>query len=280
MKSLDILTLYLFRSEYDRMILAINIGNSNIAYGVFHNQNEDVQLLSSFRASTINQKNCEEQAELLYSNLKSNGIQTREIDNIIIGSVVPSFLSAFNTSISRIFTKNTYIVQPDMYRLLPIKVIAPFEIGVDLVADALAAYNKYKSACIVVDFGTALTFTAVNENGDMQGVAIAPGLSIAMRSLFRDTALLPEVPLRAPESVMGINSIQSLQSGIVFGFADLTVGLVNRMKESMGKSAKVIATGGNCQLMSPIVKIFDDVDIDLNLKGLAYIGYKVHEAGI
>jgi len=147
----------------------------------------------------------------------------------------------------------------------------PREIGTDLVADAFAAWRKTGGACIVVDFGTALTFTCVGHSDAIIGVSIAPGLGTAVNALSRDTAQLPYVQLAAPESVIGTDTIMSIQAGVIHGYVGLVEHMVARMKAEIGGKVSVVATGGLCRVVADLTSVFDSVDPDLTLDGLAMI---------
>ncbi|MCX7025676.1 MAG: type III pantothenate kinase [Spirochaetes bacterium] len=254
------------------MLLAIDVGNSNIVGGVFGGAEHARKLLRTFRLRTVYKKTEDEYHAVVRAIFDEHGLSPDEIDAVVIGSVVPPLTNAIEVMARRLFKVEPLTVCPPVYPRLPVRVLAADEIGTDLVADAVAAYSRVRGACIIVDFGTALTFTGVSGDGTIMGVAIAPGLGTAVQSLSRDTAQLPDVPLSAPPSVMGTNTIQAIQSGIVFGFTGLVEGIVGRMKRDLGTEARVIATGGLCRIISPITTIFDEVDADLTLEGLAIIG--------
>jgi type III pantothenate kinase len=170
-----------------------------------------------------------------------------------------------------LFQADPLILGPAVYPSLPIKVIAPEEIGTDLVANAVAAFERVRGACIVVDFGTALTFTALDASGEIRGVAIAPGLGSAVAGLSRDTAQLPRVPLECPPSALGKNTVQAIQAGIVYGYIGMVEHLVRRISQEMAEEVKVVATGGLCRVVSPHTKIFNVVEPNLTLYGLEAI---------
>uniref|UniRef100_A0A7C3IKW5 Type III pantothenate kinase n=1 Tax=Gracilinema caldarium TaxID=215591 RepID=A0A7C3IKW5_9SPIR len=163
------------------------------------------------------------------------------------------------------------VVGPGIYDKLPINVVNPYEVGADLVADAMAAYAKCKGACVVVDFGTALTFTIIDAQGTMQGVAIAPGLGTAVNALSRDTAQLPYVQLAVPPAPYGKNTLHAIQAGVVYGYTGLVEYMIARIKEDLQVDLQVIATGGLCDVIAPLTRVFSYVDKDLTLRGLKLI---------
>jgi type III pantothenate kinase len=169
------------------------------------------------------------------------------------------------------FSRNPLIVGPDLYSQLKIDVNNPREIGSDLVANAVAAFEKSGGNCIVVDFGTALTFTTISKQGKILGVAIAPGLKTALNTLSEGTAKLPEVPLQVPKSVLGQNTIHAMQAGTLIGFSGLVQTLISRIKQEVNSDCRVIATGGLASILDPDHSQFDQVEPNLTLEGLRLI---------
>jgi len=249
------------------MLLAIDVGNTNIVGGVF----KDAQLLSTFRIQTVPSRTEDEYAVIFGTVLANRGIACNSIERVILSSVVPPLTSTIAGMAKELFQADPLILGPAVYPSLPIKVIAPEEIGTDLVANAVAAFERVRGACIVVDFGTALTFTALDASGEIRGVAIAPGLGSAVGSLSRDTAQLPRVPLECPPSALGKNTVQAIQAGIVHGYIGMVEHLVRRISQEMAEEVKVVATGGLCRVVSPHTKIFDVVEPNLTLYGLEAI---------
>lgn len=197
------------------MILTIDIGNTNIVFGVYNSS----EWLKIWRIQTDWSKTADEYEVIFRSLLHSAEIPVQEIERTVLSSVVPRLIRIFHEMLNRLFGHSPALVEPSVYNKLPIKVLNPFEIGPDLVADATAAFIRYGGSCMVIDFGTALTFTTISQSGEILGVAIAPGLLTALKSLTGNTALLPEVQLAAPPSVLGKNTIHAIQSGLVLGFA-------------------------------------------------------------
>jgi type III pantothenate kinase len=158
-----------------------------------------------------------------------------------------------------------------VYKFLPVKVLNPFEIGADLVANAVAAFQKYGKLTMVIDFGTALTFTTIGENAEILGVAIAPGLRTAVSALARKTAQLPEIHLVPPPSVLGENTIHAIQSGVVFGFTGLVDYIIERTQTELNEKLTVVATGGLSSVIAPLTKNVKTIEPLLTLDGLYYI---------
>ncbi|HSV55526.1 MAG TPA: type III pantothenate kinase [Magnetospirillaceae bacterium] len=249
------------------MLMAIDIGNTNIVGGVY----DGTLLRETLRIRTVSRKTEDEYVTVFRAILFEKGVDPATVDRVIVSSVVPALTGAIAAMSFRLFRSEPVVLGPSHYSRLPIRVIAQDEIGTDLVADAVAAYDKVRGACIVVDFGTALTFTCVSCAGEILGVAIAPGLGTAVGALSRDTAQLPNVPLTPPPSVLGLNTVQAIQSGVVLGYTGLVEHIVREMRREAGGSAQVLATGGLCRVVAQITKVFDYIEPDLTLDGLAII---------
>lgn len=251
------------------MLMVVDIGNTNIVVGLFHGPD----LVQDWRLYTDPRRTDDEYSSILRSLFRDSGIAPGTIEKTILSSVVPVLNETFTRMIEKLTGKIPLVLGPSLYNTLPVHVpeSAIHEIGTDIVCDAVAAYTDYRSACIVVDFGTALTFTAIDFGGDIRGVAIAPGLGTAVKALFRDTAQLPSVPLEIPPSSLGTNTIHSIQAGVVLGYQGLVESLIKRMRVDMGTVAPAIATGGLLHVLVPVTDIFDKVDPLLTLRGLKLI---------
>lgn len=255
------------------MLMVIDIGNTNIVAGLFHGDD----LVQDWRLYTDPRRTDDEYSSILRSLFRDSGIAPGTIEQTIISSVVPTLNDTFVRMIEKVTGKAPLVLGPALYDRLPVKVpeSAIHEIGTDLVCDAVAAYVTYKTACIVIDFGTALTFTALDATGAIRGVAIAPGLGTAVKALFRDTAQLPSVPLEMPPSSLATNTIHSIQAGVVLGYQGLVESLVSRMKRDLGTDATTIATGGLSFVLEDVTGVFDHVDTMLTLRGLKLIAEMV-----
>ena len=254
------------------MLFVMDVGNSNICGGIYQDGRGGAgSLAHTFRMHTVTKKTDDEYATTIKAILLDRGIAPSYIGEIVLSSVVPSLTESMCAMCERLFGVAPIVLGPDIYPKLPLSIPSPHEIGSDLVADALAAWRKTGGATIVVDFGTALTFTCVGHRSNVLGVAIAPGLGTAMNALSRDTAQLPVVQLAEPPSVIGTNTIMSIQSGIVFGYVGLVEHLVAKMKAEIGGEVRVIATGGLSKIVAGLTRVFDSIDPDLTLDGLAYV---------
>lgn len=249
------------------MLLAIDIGNTNIALGLWRRGAWTQQ----WRIRTVPDKMPDEYAVLLHSLLREAGLRLADVEQVILSSVVPPLTGVFAELLQRQLPRPPLIVGPGVRTGIRIRTENPAEVGADLVANAVAAYARFGDHCIAVDFGTALTFTAIAAPGDLLGVAIAPGLNTALRALFGNTAQLPLVRLEVPPAAIGRNTTHSIQSGIVFGYIGLVEAVIRRMRAELGGRAQVIATGGLAQVIAPLSDEFAAIDPWLTLEGLRLI---------
>lgn len=252
------------------MLLAIDIGNSNVVFGL-HDKNE---WIDAWRVHTVINKTSDEYEAIFRTLLASRNIAIKSIRKIVISSVVPSLNFAMKRMIEQLFNVDPVMISPEIFDKLPIKILNPYQIGSDLVANATALNLLYKGSSIVVDMGTALTCTAVNAEGRILGVTITPGLKTAMTSLSQKTAQLPHVNIEAPPSVLGTNTIHAIQAGVILGYKGLIKTLVTEMKEEMKIPVdNVIATGGLSVVMYPLLKdIFTEREPNLTLNGIRLVG--------
>jgi type III pantothenate kinase len=251
------------------MLLAIDIGNSDITLGIY----KDEHWAYIWRIPSAIQ-----QSELFYGiKLREHffeaDLKPGEVQKIVISSVVPDLTKTLSSVVSTLFEKAPVVLGPEVYSRLPIEVLNPYEIGSDLVANALAAYTMFKQPCIVVDFGTALTFTTLSGSGKIMGVAIAPGLKTAIKSLSQNTAKLFDVPLEMPESALGKNTVHAIQSGILFGYEGLVKSMLARIKSELNDATiPSVATGGLSFIIAPLQDSFTIIDPHLTLNGLRIVG--------
>lgn len=258
------------------MTLIFDIGNTNIKTALFDGD----KLVQEWRISTDLKRTGDEYFSLLRPLFRDADIDFTGIQKIVLSSVVPALIGPFVVVSQHISGKKPLIIGPEIYSKLPIKLpeTAVHEIGTDLYCDALEAWCRYKCPCIIADFGTALSFTAIDADANIAGVAIAPGIRTAFNSLFANTAQIPAIPLDIPPTSLGKNTVVAVQSGIVLGYKGLVEGLVKQMKEDLVKETgchleqiKVIATGGLNSMLQPITDAFDYVDKNLTLDGMKRI---------
>lgn len=249
-------------SFYDKMLLmllAINIGNTNIGCGIFDGK----KLVKTSRMDSKGKQNYK----------KSLLEQTKgfSVEKIIIASVVPAHNAVFEQLCKDLFTIKLLFVH-DLINDNIIKIKNRKQAGADILCNVIAAKHLYGKPSLVVDLGTATTFDAVDKDGNYVGSAIAPGMQIAHKALIEQTALLKEVALKAPKSVIGTDTTTAIQSGVVLGYVDLVEGMVKRFKKELGKNTTVIATGGLCEIANKYTKVFDHTDPHLTLRGIQILG--------
>lgn len=249
------------------MLLAVDIGNSNIVWGLFEGQS----LKGHWRLATDASRTADEYGLLFRGLLEAQGLRAAQITGAILSSVVPSLTNTFIEMTESYFHHLPLVVSADLDLGITIAYPNPQEIGSDRLVNAAAAYARYQSSLIIVDFGTATTFCAVTQAGEYVGGAIAPGLGIAADALYSRTAKLPKIDLSRPKAVIGTDTVSSMQSGLIFGYAGLVDELVSRMQRELGRQAKVIATGGLAALIAPESRMIQELLPDLTLEGLALI---------
>jgi type III pantothenate kinase len=244
------------------MLLAIDIGNTQVKLGLFEGQD----LVECFRLASLRNRTGDE-----YSVLMQGLFDPKAVDAIIIGSVVPTVGTRIDQAVRRLTNIEPAFVQPVEMNILPLRVDYPAEVGVDRVVNAYAAKKLYGSPLIVIDFGTATTFDAVSEDGAYEGGAIAAGVEIAAEALFEKTALLPRVRLKKPEKNIGRSTRTAVQIGLWDGLLGQVEFIVSRFKAEIGDQPRVVATGGLADVISQESSCIDLVDPDLCMKGLAMI---------
>lgn len=255
-----------------KMLLAIDIGNTNIVFGV----NNKGEWLNHWRIQTDPLKMADEYRVIFSSLLSDGDIYIADIDQIVISSVVPSLVHPFTEMLAKLLPGASIIsVGPDIYHKLPVKVLNPYQIGSDLVSNAVAAFNKFGKLTTIIDFGTALTFTTIGKNAEIRGVAIAPGLQTAVSALAGKTAQLPQIHLTPPPSVLGENTVHAIQSGVIFGFSGLVDSIIERTQSELGEKLTVVATGGLSSIIAPLTKNIKIIEPMLTLDGLYLINTNV-----
>ena len=253
------------------MQIIVDIGNTDAVFGLY-NQTAWQHI---WRTPARTQESAESYEGRLRLWLLEASIPLSAINTTVISSVVPDLIPIMRTMLGELFGLEPIVVGPAIYPLLPLEILRPHEIGADLVANALAAYTRYKRNCVVVDFGTALTFTTVSGTGKILGVAIAPGLKTAIQSLFANTAQLPEVPIEVPSSALGLSTTHAIQAGVVLGYEGLVRSLLDRIRAELGGDCMAIATGGLSGQIPSLHDAFTDVVPSLTLEGVRLIGEHV-----
>lgn len=245
------------------MLLVLDIGNTNIAVGLF----DQDELTGHWRLSSL-ERTEDEAGLLLLELLKENGVSKEEIDGAILSSVVPRLEEVWRDAIGGYLDVEPFVVTPKMDLGIVIDMPNPGEVGADRLVNSVAAVAKYGCPLITVDLGTAVTLDVVSASGAYVGGAIAPGLAVSMATLFSKTAKLPQVALTAPERVIGRDTRSAIQSGIVYGYVGLVDSLVERMFAELGTATPVIATGGHADILAKQSKTISFVEPWLTLDGL------------
>jgi len=247
-----------------KKILTIDIGNTNITAGLFRGNKLAGKAKTPTHATYL-------YARFFRKLLKGCGSKLHDLDGITIASVVPLALARLAVELNKMGAVRPLIIGKDAKVPIRNMYLNKSEVGADRLVNAFAAGRLYGAPCVIVDFGTAITFDIVSAKGDYLGGLILPGIELSLASLYRKTALLPRVELKAAPSVIGKDTVNSMRGGILFGFGAMCDGLVAQYRRLLGARAKVIATGGNAALMKHYAKSIQKVDPDLTLKGLALL---------
>ena len=248
--------------------IIVDVGNSDAVFGLY----EQTSWQHTWRTPAQREETAVSYERRLRLWLLEADIPLSAVKKTVLSSVIPGLITTLRDMLTELFGFAPIVVTPAVYPLLPLKVLRPHEIGTDLVANALAAYTHYKRNCVVVDFGTALTFTTVSGRGKMLGIAIAPGLKTAIRALFANTAQLPEVPIEIPASALGTTTTHAIQAGVVLGYEGLIRSLVERIKTELNGDCIAVATGGLSGRVPSVHDAFVDVVPSFTLEGIRLIG--------
>lgn len=249
------------------MLLAIDIGNTNVVLGVFDKE----RLVENWRVGTNAQITPDEYAMTFKDLFNFSGIRFDQVTGVIISSVVPPLLPVMIEMSRKYFRIEPMVVTSELKTGLTIRYDNPKEVGADRIVNAAAAFKLYGGPLVIVDFGTATTFCAVTEDGAYLGGAICPGVKISAEALFQRASKLPRVELAKPPKVIGSDTVSAMQAGIIYGYAGLVDGIVERMKKELAANAKVVATGGLAELVSPETKTIQEVKPHLTLEGLRFL---------
>lgn len=249
------------------MLLAIDIGNTNLTFGVFEGRRQ----LHQWRAATRRSRTADEYSVLLSRFFRLAGIEPEQVDGCVISSVVPP-LTAECVTMSRNFLRTEpLVVGMGVRTKMRVLYDNPAQLGTDRLIDAVGARDLYGTPVIVIDFGTATKFEVIDSNGDYRGGAIAPGIGIAAEALVNAAAQLPRIELVFPPHVTATNTIEAMQSGILYGYLGLVEGMVRRLKDEWGAEATVVATGGLADIVAERTEVIDHVNQNLTLEGLRVI---------
>jgi type III pantothenate kinase len=246
------------------MLFVIDIGNTHTVLGVF----EGDKLQQDWRISTDKTKTADEYGVLIQNICSASGFSFKDFHAVAISCVVPPLLQTFEEFCKKALRLEPVLVEPGIKTGMPILMDNPREVGADRIVNAVAAYQEVHQACIVVDFGTATTFDCISAEGEYMGGVIVPGIGISLEALFQAASKLPRVEIARPKTVIGKNTIHSMQSGILFGYVSLVDGMVEKIRSEMGEEAYVIATGGIAERLAPESSTIQKVDRHLTLHGL------------
>jgi type III pantothenate kinase len=253
------------------MLLAIDVGNTNIVLGVF----QEKVLVQSWRLQTLRDRTSDELGVLVEGLFAHSGILRSSVKAIVLSSVVPPLTGTTCAMVQRYFGVAALVVDPAANSGMPILYDNPFEVGADRIVNAIAAYEQFGRASgrpmIVCDFGTATTLDAVTAKGEYLGGAICPGVTISADALFQRAARLPRIDVRKPSRVIGRTTVGAMEAGLFYGYVGMVEGLVRRMGAELGGNAMCVATGGLAELIAPETPLIEKVDGDLTLQGLRIV---------
>jgi type III pantothenate kinase len=249
------------------MILAVDIGNTHIVFGVF----EGSRIEHHWRIGTDKSKTSDEYGILFRQLMHIKDIDLNSVKGAVISCVVPTIQSTVTNALKTYFDVDPVVVGPGIKTGMPILYHNPKEVGADRIVNGIAAFDKYRGCVVVVDFGTATTFDCISEKGEYMGGVITPGLLISAEALYQHASRLPRVEIAKPENIIGKTTVESIQSGLIHGYAGLVDGIVKKIKTEMKTVPHVIATGGMAHFIAPESGTIEEVDEFLTLRGLKLI---------
>jgi type III pantothenate kinase len=252
------------------MLLVVDVGNTQTHFGVFPRGSDTVS--EHWRFATVRESTSDELGAALSNLLALRGLGFDQINSSIVSSTVPQLSAQWTAMADRYLNHHMLVVGPSIRTGMPIRIDNPREVGADRLVNSVAAFDRVRGACVVVDFGTAITYDAVSDAGEYLGGIISPGAEISIDALYERAAKLPKVELAEPRSLIGKSTVDAIRSGIVFGFAGQVEGIVRRLRAELGPDTPVIATGGWAPALVPFVReTVDEVDDLLTLVGLRLI---------
>jgi type III pantothenate kinase len=252
------------------MLLVVDVGNTQTHFGVFPEGSDEIA--EHWRFATVRQSTGDELGAALSNLLALRGLSFDDVEGSIVSSTVPQLSEQWTLMSERYLRRRMLVVGSAIRTGMPIRIDNPREVGADRLVNSVAAYERVRDTCVVVDFGTAITYDAVSAAGEYLGGIITPGAEISIDALYERAAKLPKVELAEPRSLIGKSTVDAIRSGIVYGFAGQVEGIVTRLRRELGASTCVIATGGLAGLLVPFIReTIDDVDDLLTLTGLRLI---------
>jgi type III pantothenate kinase len=252
------------------MLLAVDVGNTQTHFGVFGRESDEVA--EHWRFATVRQSTGDELGAALSNLLSLRGLTFTDVEHSIVSSTVPQLSEQWLGMSQRYLKRSMLVVGPALKTGMPIRMDNPREVGADRLVNAIAAYERVGNACVVVDFGTAITYDVVSSDGEYLGGIISPGAEISIEALTERAAKLPRVEMLEPRALIGKSTVEAIRSGIAYGFAGQVEGIVRRLRAELGEETIVIATGGLAQVVVPFIReTIDEVDDLLTLTGLRLI---------